>query len=89
MASIAKPIELPPELQAFAEGRVLAGEYASVDEVASAAVRLLRQRDERRREVREELGAMFGEMEAGAYAEPTDEEFAQAVHERALNHTAE
>lgn len=89
MASPAKTIELSEDLHAFAEERVRAGEYASVDEVANAALRLLQQRDERRREVRDELRGVFAEMEAGTYLEPTDDEFAQKVRELALNHTAE
>lgn len=86
MANAAKAIQLPDDLQAFAEERVRAGEYGSVDEVASAALRLLRRRDERRAEVRDELGGLFREMEQGAYLEPSDEEFDEAVHERALKH---
>jgi Arc/MetJ-type ribon-helix-helix transcriptional regulator len=89
MSNAAKPIELPEDLQAFAEERVRAGEYASIGEVASEAFRLLQQRDERRWQRREELDEVFGQMEAGTYLEPTDEEFAQAVHERALNHMGE
>jgi len=89
MPDAAKTIALPEDLQAFAEERVRAGEFASVSEVAAEALRLLKQRAERRDQVREELGKVFGEMEDGNYVEPTDEEFARAVHERALNHMAE
>ena len=88
MSSPAKSIELAQELREFAEERVRAGEYASVDEVANAAVRLLQQRDERHREVREELRVAFNEMDAGNFVEPTDDEFARAVNERALKHMA-
>ena len=87
MSNAAEVIQLPEDLQAFAEERVRAGEYASVGEVTNAAFRLLQRRDERRHEVREELGGIFREMEQGTYLEPSDEEFAQAVRERALNHT--
>ena len=89
MSSKARPIELSDDLQAFAEERVHAGEYASVEEVANAAVRLLQSRDQRLRHARDELQAAFAEMERGTYLEPTDEEFAGAVRERALKHSAE
>jgi len=89
MSNPAKKIELSEDLQAFAEERVRAGEYASIDDVANAALRLLQQRDEQHRQVRDELRAVFAEMENGTYLEPSDDEFAQAVHERARNHMAE
>jgi len=73
----------------FAEERVRAGEYASVGEVAEEAFRLLQRRDERRQEVREELAAVFREMEDGAYVDPSDDEFEQAVQARALVHSVE
>ena len=88
MSNAAKTIELPEDLQAFAEERVRAGEYASVSAVATEALRLLKQRAERR-QAREELAQVFSEMEDGNYIEPTDEEFAQAVHERAVRHMTE
>jgi len=83
MSNAAKAITLPDDLQAFAEGRVRAGEYANVDEVAHEAFRLLQQRDERKQQVREDLAALFDEMTAGTYLEPSDEEFEQAVQVRA------
>ena len=73
----------------FAEERVRAGEYASVGEVAEEAFRLLQRRDERRQEVREELAAVFREMEDGTYVDPSDDEFEQAVQARALVHSVE
>jgi putative addiction module CopG family antidote len=89
MSNAAKTIALPEDLQAFAEERVRAGEYSSVGEVTQEAFRLLQRRDERRSAVREDLAAVFGEMERGSYLEPSDDEFARAVHERALKHSAE
>ncbi len=89
MPNAAKSIALPEALQAFAEERVRAGEYANVDAVAQEAFRLLQQRDERRHQVRDELGALFREMEAGTYIEPSDDEFEQAVHALALRHSPE
>jgi len=55
---------LPEELQAFAEECVRSGEYADIEEVIQEAFRLLRQRDQRRRDAREELTAIFSEMAA-------------------------
>ena len=89
MPNTAKPIELPEDLQAFAEERVRAGEYATVGDVANEAFRLLQKRDERRKQAREELGDVFREMDEGTFLEPSDEEFAAAVHESALKHMAE
>lgn len=49
----------------------------------------LRQSDDWWHQVRQELAAVFGEMAAGSYVEPLDDEFAGAVHERAPNHSTE
>jgi Arc/MetJ-type ribon-helix-helix transcriptional regulator len=87
MSSKAGPIELSDDVQAFAEERVRAGEYASVEEVANAAVRQLQWRNQRLGDARDKLQAAFAEMERGTYLEPTDQEFAKAVRERALKHT--
>jgi len=89
MSNAANMIALPEDLRAFAEERVRAGEYASVGDVAQEAFRLLQQRDERRLRVREDLAAIFREMDAGTYLEPSDDEFEQAVQARALIHSAE
>jgi putative addiction module CopG family antidote len=89
MSSAANVLSLPEDLQAFAEERVRAGEYASVGEVAEEAFRLLQQRDERRHQVREDLAAVFSEMDAGTYLEPSDDEFEQAVQARARIRSAE
>jgi putative addiction module CopG family antidote len=79
MSNDAKDIALPEELQAFAEERVRSGEYASVTEVTQEAFRLLQQRDKLRKQAREDLVAMFREMEDSGQLEPSDEEFEQAV----------
>ena len=89
MPNAAKVIALPEDLQAFAEERVRAGEYASVGDVAHEAFRLLQRRDERRHEVREELAAVFREMDDGTYLVPSDEEFEAAIQARALVHSVE
>jgi hypothetical protein len=49
----------------------------------------LRQSDDWWHQVRQELASVFSEMAAGGYVEPSDDEFAGAVHERALNHSTE
>lgn len=82
MSNVAKDIALPEELQAFAEERVRSGEYASVIEVAQEAFRLLQQRDKLRKQAREELIAVFREMEDGNQLEPSDDEFEQVVQAR-------
>ena len=48
-----------------------------------------RQIDDWWHQVRQELAAVFSEMAAGNYVEPSDDELAGAVHERALNHSTE
>ena len=82
-------IALPEDLQAFAEERVRAGEYENVGAVAQEAFRLLQQRDQQRHQVRQDLAAVFREMEDGSYIEPTDDEFEQVLQARALIHSAE
>lgn len=82
-------IALPEDLQAFAEERVRAGEYANVDAVTQEAFRLLQRRDQQRRLVHEELAAVFREMDDGTYIEPTDDELEDAVQARALVHAAD
>jgi len=89
MPNAANVIALPDDLQAFAEERVRAGEYANVGAVAEEAFRLLQQRDGRRHQVREDLIAVFREMADGSYLEPSDEEFEHTVQARALIHSAE
>ena len=81
MSNPAKAVSLPEDLQAFAEERVRAGEYASVDEVARDAFRLLQQRDEQK--ARQDLAALFDDMNAGTPLEPAEDEFELAVETRA------
>lgn len=45
-------VELPNDLQAFAEGLVASGRFSSVDEVLSEGVRLLASQERLRQEVR-------------------------------------
>lgn len=80
MSNASHMIALPEDLQAFAEERVRAGEYKNVGAVAQEAFRLLQQRDQQRHQVRQDLAAVFREMEDGSYIEPTDDEFEQVLH---------
>ncbi len=89
MSNVAKDIALPEELQAFAEERVRSGEYASVTEVLQEAFRLLQQRDKVRKQAREDLIAVFREMEDGNHLERSDDEGEQAEQEQALPPIAE
>lgn len=83
MSNAVKDIILPEELQTFAEERVRSGEYASVNDVAQEAFRLLQQRDKVRKQAREDLVAMFREMEDSGQLEPPDDESEQAAEARA------
>jgi hypothetical protein len=83
MPNVANMIALPDDLQALAEERVCAGEYANVGEVALEAFGLLQLRDEQRQAVRVDFAGLFGEMESGAQLEPSDGEFEEAVQARA------
>jgi len=74
MTTPAKLIALPENLQAFAEERVRAGEYSNIGEVAEEAFRLLLQRDERRRMLRDELAHVLREMDDHADVAPTEPE---------------
>jgi Arc/MetJ-type ribon-helix-helix transcriptional regulator len=78
-----------PDVVSARRTRVRAGAYASVGDVAHEAFRLLQQRDERTHQVREDLAAVFRDMDDGTDLEPSDNEFEQAVHARALIHSAE
>jgi putative addiction module CopG family antidote len=89
MSNAANMIALPEDLQAFAEERVRAGEYENVGAVTQEAFRLLQQRDQQRHQVRQDLAAVFREMDDGSYIEPTDDEFEQVLQARALIHSAE
>ncbi len=73
MTKPAKLIALPENLQAFAEERVRAGEYANLEEVAEEAFRLLLQRHERRQMLRSELADVLREMDEHADEPATDD----------------
>lgn len=78
MTTPAKLIALPESLLAFAEERVAAGEYADVAEVAEEAFRLLVQRHQRRRMLRDELADVLQQMEERAETELPEADAARA-----------
>jgi Arc/MetJ-type ribon-helix-helix transcriptional regulator len=70
-----KKIQLPEDLQAFAEERVRAGQSASVDDVVRGAL------DEKRRAVmREAVDAAIAELDAGHGVETSPEELMAEVY---------
>lgn len=70
----AKSIELPEDLQAFAEERVRAGQYANVVDVMRDAL-------ERQRLaiLRDALDAGIADLEAGDFVEGTSAELAKGI----------
>ena len=74
MSNAAKSIELPEDLQAFAEERVRAGQYASVVDVVRDAL-------ERQKLaiLRDALDAGLADLEAGDFVEGTPEELAEGI----------
>jgi antitoxin ParD1/3/4 len=58
-------ISLPPDLDRFVQDAVASGRYRSADEVLQAAVRLLRERDERQREQAAKLAALRADIGEG------------------------
>lgn len=69
MRNTTKTIELPEDLQAFAEERVGAGEYASVSDVVRDAFTALQERLENEQwkieELRREAKKGFDQLDAG------------------------
>jgi putative addiction module CopG family antidote len=74
VSNAAKSIELPEDLQAFAEERVRAGQYASVVDVVRDAL-------ERQKLaiLRDALDAGIADLEAGDFVEGTLEELASSI----------
>jgi putative addiction module CopG family antidote len=75
MSNAAKTIELPEDLQAFAEERVRAGKSASVDEVVRDALE-----EKKLAVLREALDAGIAELDAGTGVESSPEELMAAVY---------
>ena len=74
MADAAKGIELPEDLQAFAEERVRAGQYASVVDVVRDAL-------ERQKLaiLRDALDAGIADLEEGDFVEGNPDELAKGI----------
>ena len=74
VSNAAKSIELPDDLQAFAEERVRAGQYASVVDVVRDAL-------ERQKLaiLRDALDAGLTDLEAGAVVEGTPEDLMKGI----------
>ena len=74
MSSAAKSVELPEDLQAFAEERVRAGQYTSVVDVVPDAL-------ERQKLaiLCDALDAGIADLEAGDFVEGTPEELAKTI----------
>jgi antitoxin ParD1/3/4 len=73
-------VSLTPELERFAEACVASGRYNSVSEVTRAALRLLQQVEEQRRDFLAMLDAAEAEGERGGFL--TVEEVMQDLDER-------
>jgi putative addiction module CopG family antidote len=84
MSNAAKPIELPEDLQAFAEERVRAGEAASVEDVVRDAFNALQERsdDEKLEALRKEAKKGFDQLDAGLGVTRTAAELVARLKER-------
>lgn len=59
------PTMLPPDLEQFLQAEVASGKYSSPDEALVAGVRLLRDRERQRDELRRELDVGLAALERG------------------------
>ena len=59
------PMMLPPDLEQFLQAEVASGKYLSADEALVAGVRLLRDRERQREELRRELDLGLAALERG------------------------
>ena len=82
-----QPLKLTPSMARFAEEQVQAGNFKSVDDVARAAFALLRENSKRGERVRDELGALFAEMDEGKAIPTTDDGFARLIHEKVAKYS--
>jgi antitoxin ParD1/3/4 len=60
---------LPPDLEQFVHNQLAAGKYQSSDDVICDAVRLLRERELRREELRSEIDRGIQQLENGDFIE--------------------
>lgn len=68
MASL-PPNSLPPDLAGFVADQLAHGKYDSASDVVCDAVRLLRERDERRTALRTDIDQGIAQLEAGDFIE--------------------
>ena len=59
------PTMLPPDLEQFLQAEVTSGKYSSADEALVAGVRLVRDRERQREELRRELDLGLAALERG------------------------
>ncbi|MCA9646172.1 MAG: type II toxin-antitoxin system ParD family antitoxin [Polyangiaceae bacterium] len=76
-------VHLSPDDARFAAALVAAGKYSTLEEAAKAAFRMLREEQTRSDAVRDELQALFAEMDAGVGQEVSNEDFAELVRRAA------
>jgi antitoxin ParD1/3/4 len=60
---------LPPDLQQFVQDQLATGKYASASEVVSDAVRLMRERDARLKELRRDIELGVKQLDDGDFIE--------------------
>ena len=75
MSNAAKKIELPEDLQAFAEERVRAGQSASVEDVVKEALE-----EKKQAALREALEAGIAELDAGLGVRQSPKELMAEIH---------
>ena len=75
MSNAAKKIELPEDLQAFAEERVRAGQSASVEDVVREALE-----EKKQAALREALEAGIAELDAGRGVRQSPKELMAEIH---------
>lgn len=76
MSNAAKAIELPDDLQAFAEERVRAGEYSSVADVVRHALEM-----QKLALLRQALDVGAAQLDAGDYVEGTADEIVEGIRD--------
>jgi putative addiction module CopG family antidote len=62
---------IPPDLQAFVDAKLASGQFQSIDEVAFAAMRTVRDREDYRSWLKAEIQVGLDELDAGLQ-EPWD-----------------
>jgi antitoxin ParD1/3/4 len=80
-------VSLTPELEALIDEKVKSGMYQSASEVVREALRLLRQRDQARQELRREVAIGMRQVEAGRMRTLTAKEFKAKASARRGTHS--